>query len=128
VRSLLLVALLLIAAGCGPVASSAPAASTVASASPSTAASSPVSLESPASPVEGIVVRVVSSGLDDVQGFTIRTSAGEMVDFRMGELVNGAEFPPGHLAEHQATSEPVRVYFEVDGGERVAVRIDDASG
>jgi hypothetical protein len=43
----------------------------------------------------------------------------------MGPLENGAAFPPGHLAEHQATAEPVRVSFRLEDGARVAYRIDD---
>ena len=44
----------------------------------------------------------------------------------IGELENGDEFPPGHLAEHQATAEPVVVYYRVEGNERFAVRLEDA--
>ncbi len=49
-----------------------------------------------------------------------------MLEFRIGELENGNEFPPGHLAEHQATAEPVVVYYRVEGNERFAVRLEDA--
>lgn len=41
-------------------------------------------------------------------------------------LENGAEFPPGHLAEHQATAELVVVTYQYQGIDRVALRIDDA--
>ena len=51
-----------------------------------------------------------------------------MVEFRLGELENGDEFPPGHLAEHQATAEPVVVYYRMEGNERFAVRLEDAGG
>ena len=76
--------------------------------------------------VQGVVVAVDSSSLADVRGFTLRRPGGEIVEFRLGELENGNEFPPGHLAEHQATAEPVVVYYRMEGDEVFAVRIEDA--
>ena len=74
----------------------------------------------------GIVVGVQSTALTSVQGFSIRTADGRTVDFRIGNLENGASFPPGHLAEHRVTLVPVRVtYVDQDGG-HVAVRLEDA--
>lgn len=76
----------------------------------------------------GLVVAVDSSGLTDVRGFTIRTSDGRTVAFRIGVLENGAEFPPGHLLEHAATGVKVLVTYRKENGELVAIRIDDAPG
>jgi len=81
----------------------------------------------PNSPVDGVVVSVTSTGLDSVTGFTLRTTGGVLYRFEIGTLENGAEFPPGHLTEHQATAEPVRVTFMVRGGAAVATRIEDAA-
>ena len=78
--------------------------------------------------VEGVIVGVDSAGLGDVRGFTLRQVGGETLDFRLGELENGTEFPPGHLAEHQATAQPVRVWYRTEDGERYAVRLEDAGG
>lgn len=78
------------------------------------------------SSVEGVIVAVDSAGLGDVRGFTLRQVGGETIDFRLGELENATDFPPGHLAEHQATAEPVRVWFRLEGAERFAVRLEDA--
>ena len=75
----------------------------------------------------GVVVFVDSVSLTDVRGFRIRTEDGRTVQFRVGQLENGAEFAPGHLGEHQATSLPVRVTYRDEGGELVAIRIDDAT-
>ena len=74
----------------------------------------------------GVIVGVESTGLDAVTAFALRTTDGTILDFTIGQLENRAEFPPGHLAEHQATGAPVRVWYRMEGEERVAVRIEDA--
>ena len=79
-----------------------------------------------ASEVSGVVVAVDSRGLGDVRGFTLRVPGGELLEFDLRALENGADFPPGHLAEHQATAAPVRVTFRMDGATRLALRIEDA--
>jgi hypothetical protein len=78
-------------------------------------------------PMTGVVVAVDSAGLADVRGFTLRRPGGELVDFSLRALETGTEFAPGHLAEHQATAEPVRVWFRVEGDERLAIRLEDAA-
>ena len=78
--------------------------------------------------VDGVIVAVDSAGLSDVRGFTLRRPGGEILVFRLGELENGDQFPPGHLAEHQATAAPVRVWYRMEGSERFAVRLEDAPG
>jgi hypothetical protein len=75
----------------------------------------------------GVIVGVRAQGLDDVQGFTLRTTAGASVDFEIGDLENGAEFPPGHLVEHQSTAQPIRVWYRTEDGVKVAVRLEDAT-
>ncbi len=79
----------------------------------------------PASPVTGILVKIDSSGLAAVAGFDLRLDDGRVLSFRIGTLENGDVFPPGHLAEHLATSAPVRVYFRVSGTELVVYRLED---
>lgn len=74
----------------------------------------------------GVVTAVDAASLTDVRGFTLRTTDGRTVTFRIGRLENAAEFSPGHLAEHQATSAPIVVTYVPEGEERVAVRIEDA--
>jgi hypothetical protein len=81
----------------------------------------------PASPVEGVIVAVDAASLSDVRGFTLRLAGGSTIAFTLGQLENPTEFPPGHLKEHQATSEPVRVYFRIESGAPIAYRIEDAS-
>ena len=74
----------------------------------------------------GVVVAVQATSLSNVQSFTIRTSDGATVDFRVGAVENATSFAPSHLAEHKATLVPVRVTWLDEGGARVAVRIEDA--
>ena len=86
----------------------------------------PLPYEGLVSPVDGDVIAVDSAGLTDVRRFTLRTFGQATVDFKLGPLENATEFSPSHLAEHMATSIPVRVYFRVENGERVAYRLEDA--
>lgn len=80
-----------------------------------------------ASPVDGVIVSVDAGGLDDVRGFTLRPAGSPFAfELRLGDLENPTEFPPAHLAEHQATSSPVRAYFRLEGGARVVYRLEDA--
>ena len=79
-----------------------------------------------ATAVVGVIIHVDATGLEEVTGITLRTTDGARVDFTIGELENGAEFPPGHLVEHQATGAPVRIWYRMEGDRRVAVRIEDA--
>lgn len=76
--------------------------------------------------VVGVIVGVESEGLDRVTGFTLRTTDQGTLSFRIGVLENGAQFPPGHLVEHQASASPVRVWYRTEDGSRVVVRLEDA--
>jgi hypothetical protein len=76
--------------------------------------------------VTGVVVAVDAVSLGDVRGFTLRRPGGELLEFSLRALENGTQFAPGHLAEHQATAEPVRVVFRMEDDERLALRIEDA--
>lgn len=80
----------------------------------------------PPSPVSGVIVAVDSRGLDDVRAFTLRTDDGAILVFDLREMQATATFPLGHLAEHQATAEPVLVAFRVEDGVLVATQVDDA--
>ncbi len=116
--ALLTLGLLLAACGGSPTASGSAAPPS----SPAPESRSPV----PSSPAEGLVVSIDSSGLNQVRGFELRLASGQTVDFTIGVLENGAQFPPSHLQEHRETSSPVRVYFRVEGDRLVVYRIEDA--
>ncbi len=108
-------ALAALSAGCGGTTPTPPAAS-----------SAPASAMLLLSPVDGYLTRIDADGLAKVKGFTLLLEGGTEVRFAIGVLENGAQFPPGHLAEHMSTSTPVRVYYEDEAGVHVAYRIEDA--
>ncbi|HYL40554.1 MAG TPA: hypothetical protein VET90_04530, partial [Candidatus Binatus sp.] len=111
------VALGVVMAACAPAAQPPSFPSEGPSGGPTAAASLP------ASPVDGVIIAVDASSLSDVRGFTLLTRSGERIAFTLGTLENPTQFPPGHLAEHQATSAPVRVYFRVADGVPVVYRL-----
>ena len=74
----------------------------------------------------GVIVAVDSAGLGDVRGFTLREAGGALLEFSLEALENGDEFAPGHLVEHQATAERVRVWYREEGGRRLAILVLDA--
>lgn len=76
--------------------------------------------------VEGVIVGVDAEGLGDVRSFDLRTTDGTIRTFGLSALENGVEFPPGHLIEHSATAQPVRVWYRTEAGEDLAIRLDDA--
>jgi len=75
---------------------------------------------------EGVVVAVRATSLADISGFTLRTTGGDLLEFGLEALENEVEFPPGHLAEHVASSVPVVVTYRDEGGRHLAIRIVDA--
>ena len=130
---LAVLALAALAAACSPAPSATPgpvetaSIATPASGEPSlTPAASGSAAAVPASPVTGVLTDITSAGLSQVSAFRIRLADGTELSFRIGVLENGAEFPPGHLAEHLASSLPVRVFFRVEGADLVVYRIEDA--
>jgi hypothetical protein len=76
--------------------------------------------------VVGVVTEVDATSLSDVCCFTLRTSDGQTLMFELGQLQNGVDFPPGHLAEHQATATPIRVWWKAGLDSRLAIRLEDA--
>ena len=125
-RRVTIVAAVLLAAGaiaCTPTPSTTPGP--VGTASISVPASGTPAANT-GSPIDGILTDIDSEGLTRVTGFRLRTNEGQEIAFKIGTLENGAEFPPGHLAEHLATSTPVRVYFREEGPDLVVYRLEDA--
>jgi hypothetical protein len=80
----------------------------------------------PASPVDGVVVHVDSTGLGNVTSFTLRLAGGATLVLTVATLENATQFAPGHLAEHETTGLPVRAWFVASGGVPIVYRLEDA--
>ena len=81
----------------------------------------------PTSSLTGVVVAVRSGAGLEVEAFSVRTPEGTTLEFQVGPLdLHSGGFPASHLREHQATSEPVRVFFRREGPMLVATRLEDA--
>jgi hypothetical protein len=74
----------------------------------------------------GVVIAIDASG-GQVNGFTLRTTDGQVMPFVIGTLeTDGAAFPALHLAVHAATLGPIAVAYREDGGRNVVYRMADA--
>jgi histidinol dehydrogenase len=81
--------------------------------------------------VEGIITDVQSTGLTEIESFTLRTNRGETLVFRVApdarpEAEEG--FVPGHLRSHAVAAEQVRVYYREEAGELLATRLVHPGG
>ena len=77
----------------------------------------------------GIVTDIDTLGLGRVQSFSLRTPAGETLDFDVTggtDSLSTGGFPPDHLWEHLATGVGVAVAYRSEGDRRIALRLDDA--
>jgi hypothetical protein len=74
----------------------------------------------------GVITHLDTQGLGKVSSMTLRTTDGQTIVFVIGQIENAAEFPLGHLATHEASGAPVRVWYRMDGSQRVAYRLEDA--
>jgi hypothetical protein len=117
-------------ASCGGVSTdgprSTPGADATSSLGPAETGTPGASQPAPDSPVTGVLTHLDTGGLSAVSGFTLRLDDGRTIGFKLGVLENGDQFPPGHLGEHLATSDPVRVFFRASGSDLVVYRIEDA--
>jgi multisubunit Na+/H+ antiporter MnhC subunit len=77
--------------------------------------------------VSGIVVAVQQSSPAQVQGFTLRNDAGQLLVFEIGELESGSgSFPAVHLRDHLASASPIAVRYVVKGERLIVMRMADA--
>jgi len=75
----------------------------------------------------GLVIDVQSTSAVDITGFTLRTPDGQIQQYVVGRLdIASPGFPAVHLRSHLISLIPVVVTYEMDGDQRVAVRIVDA--
>jgi hypothetical protein len=76
------------------------------------------------SEIAGVVVDVEAQGLGDVTSFELR-SQGESYEIFIDPQATYS-FPPSHLSDHLASSEPVRVGITERNGRLYASSIEDA--
>jgi len=89
-------------------------------------ACTPTTPPAPSSPVDGVVIAVDSAGLGQVKAFVLRLPDASTLTLTLGTLENATAFSPGHLAEHMATSFPVRAFFRMENGVPTVYRLEDA--
>ena len=76
--------------------------------------------------VAGVVI-ALDAPAGQVDGFTLRTTDGQVVQFVIGTLeTDGGAFPAFHLATHAATLQPIAVAYRVEDGRNVVYRMADA--
>ena len=75
--------------------------------------------------IAGVVVEVESSGLTDVDSFSVRAD-DRTYEFIVTEKTEFA-FAPAHLNEHRVSGEPVEVEFEGKDHGLYALSVADAS-
>lgn len=75
------------------------------------------------SELTGVIVDVTSSGLNQVSSFELRAEGTNHAIHIDDDVDYG--FPLGHLQEHVASAEPVRVELEERDGELFALTIED---
>ena len=73
--------------------------------------------------ITGVVVHIDSQALGSIDDFTVRRE-GRNLEISVIEDTDFA-FAPGHLQEHLATSEPVRVEVKRENDRLVALRVED---
>ena len=75
----------------------------------------------------GLVIDVQSTSAVDITGFTLRTADGQLEHYVVGRLdTTSPAFPAVHLRSHLISLIPIVVTYEMDGDQRVALRMVDA--
>jgi hypothetical protein len=73
------------------------------------------------------VVIAVDAPTGQIEGFTLRTTDDQVMQFVIGTLETDAgTFPAFHLAVHAATLQPIAVAYRVENGRNVVYRMADA--
>ncbi len=84
----------------------------------------------------GVLLDVVSPGIQQVDRFTLRTNDGQLLSFVAAPDFNAGTTPqggglhvmtPGHMRQHMALAEPVLVTYRADNGVFIALSATDAS-
>jgi hypothetical protein len=80
--------------------------------------------------VQGVLLDVVSPGIQKVDRFTLRTDAGQELTFVAAPNFNeGAThiMTPGHMRQHMALADPVVVTYRDENGTLVALSATDGT-
>ena len=77
--------------------------------------------------VEGIITNVDAASLTQVETFTVRDNDNHTIVFRIApdatqDIEEG--FVPSHLREHAVAVGQVKVFYRVEGGEFLALKIE----
>ena len=78
----------------------------------------------------GVLLDVVSPGIQQVDRFTLRTDDGQVLSFVAAPDFNANAqhaMTPGHMRQHMALADPVNVTFRDDNGTLIALSATDAS-
>ena len=78
----------------------------------------------------GVLLDVVSPCIQQVDSFTLRTDAGQLLTFVAAPDFNAGAthaMTPGHMRQHMALGDPVTVIFRDDNGVLIALSATDAS-
>ena len=74
----------------------------------------------------GIVIAAPGPNVASVTDFTLRTSYGETIEFKVGVLDVNNGLPAPHLREHLQSGIPIFVTYHVENGVNIATRYIDA--
>jgi hypothetical protein len=84
----------------------------------------------------GVLLEVVSPGIQQVDRFTLRTDDGQILSFVAASDFNAGATPqggglhamtPGHMRQHMALADPVVVTYRQDNGVLIALSATDAN-
>jgi len=78
----------------------------------------------------GVLLDVVSPGIQQVDRFTLRTDDGQLLSFVAAPDFNAGTthiMTPGHMRQHMALADPVIVTYRDDNGVFIALSATDAS-
>jgi len=81
--------------------------------------------------VRGVLLDVVSPGIQKVDSFTLRTDDGQELHFSTTPDFNQGVahlMTPGHMRQHMALADPVEVTYRDENGKHVALSATDVSG
>ncbi len=79
--------------------------------------------------VRGVLLEVVSPSIQQVDRFTLRTDAGQLLSFVTAPDFNAGAthaMTPGHMRQHMALADPVTIIYRDDNGTLVALSATDA--